>query len=143
MNIRELMEAFSKKSGNELRDICRENFEKLSDFLDENNVNQDYKSAYAQGLWRLFVSADRRTRGDEYNLFLASIGFTKKDFSQDRFFEMTNKGADPDFVNWFVRETNKFPVDIQYAVCTIGVCIMSVDEDVNDDEVKLLERLLA
>ncbi|MCQ2979393.1 MAG: hypothetical protein MJ245_06325 [Clostridia bacterium] len=56
---------------------------------------------------------------------------------------MTDKGRDPDFINWFVRETNKFPVEVQYAVCTIGVCIMSVDEDVTDDEVKLLERLLA
>ncbi|MCQ2979395.1 MAG: hypothetical protein MJ245_06335 [Clostridia bacterium] len=68
MNIRQLMVEFSKKSGNELRDICRENLEKLQDFFDEKNLNQEYKSAYSQGLWRLFVSADGRTRGDEYNL---------------------------------------------------------------------------
>lgn len=143
MNIRQLMVEFSKKSGNELRDICRENLEKLQDFFEKKNLNQEYRSAYSQGLWRLFVSADGRTRGDEYNLFIYSIGFEKEEFSQDAFFKMTDKGRDPDFINWFVRETNKFPVEVQYAVCTIGVCIMSVDEDVTDDEVKLLERLLA
>lgn len=143
MNIRELMVEFSKKSGNELRDICRENLEKLQDFFENRNVNQEYRSAYSQGLWRLFVSADKRARGDEYNLFIYSVGFSKEEFSTDAFYDMTNHGTDPQFVEWFVRETNKFPIEVQYAVCTIGVCIMSVDEEVSDEEVKLLERLLA
>lgn len=140
MTIRELLVAFSKKSGNELRDICRENLDKVHGYLVETRVSEEYRQTFVQGIWKLFVSADRKTRGDEYNLFIYSIGFTKEEFSQDQFYDMTNEGSDENFVNWMIRETNKMPKDIAFAVCTIGVCIMSVDEDVSDSEVELLSK---
>lgn len=140
--LRALMEVFSEKTGNELRDICRDNLEKLQDYFDETNAPDDFRANYAQGIWKLFVSADRRTRGDEYNLFIYSIGFTEEEFSKDAFFEMTNHGSDPDFVDWMVATTQKMPKSIHYAVCTIGLCILGVDEEVTDEEEALLERLL-
>ena len=140
--LKELMLAFSKKTGNELRDICRENLEKLQDYFEETNAPNDFRKGYSQGIWKLFVSADRKTRGDEYNLFIYSVGFTKQEFSTDDFYEMTNCGTDPDFVNWMISTTKKMPRDVRFAICTIGLCILGVDEEVTPEEEALLSSLL-
>lgn len=140
--LKELMLDFSKKTGNELRDICRENLEILQDFFEQNNISTDFRKQFSQGIWKLFVSADRRARGDEYNLFIYSIGFTEQEFSRDDFYEMTNHGSEPDFVNWMISTSKKMPRDVRFAICTIGLCILGVDEEVTPEEEALLSSLL-
>lgn len=142
MTIRELMQAFSKKTGTELTGICKENLLKIHRYFREKNINNDFRAAYNRGIWKLFVSADKTAKEDEYLLFLYSVGFNKEEFSRKDFYEATNRGSETEFVQWFIRETKKFPTEIRNAVCTVGVCIMSVDEDITDSEVQLLERLL-
>ena len=142
MTLRELMKAYSMKTGNELRDICKENLLKVRRYFRQGNISDENWGIYNRSIWRLFVSADKRVRPDEYNLFIYTVGYKEEEFSKSDFYEATNHGSDPDFVQWFIRETRKFPTEIRYAVCNIGLCIMGVDEDVSDSEVELLEKLL-
>ena len=137
---RSITAGFSKKSPEELRRICRENLEILEDYFIENNIPIESRRELSQNIWKLFVSADKRTHKDEYNLFITSIGFTEEEFSKESFYDMTNHGSNEEFVDYVVSSVWKLPKSVRIAIAVIGLCIMGSDREITPEEQALIDR---
>ena len=108
--------------------------------LEKCGVTGDKAGSFVIACIKTFVSADRSCSMEEYQ-------FIKKlynlDMSYDEFFDMTNHGADDDYVTWFDEMIDSFTEDGKYAVCTFGLCILTTDGTLTVEEQKLFARILA
>lgn len=89
---------------------------------------------------RLFVSADGSCGAAEYNLFRTITGM---DISKDDFYDMTNRGLDPEFVNAYVELMREADKDTRIAVILYGAAVMTSDNTLTVAEQKLIDKLLA
>ena len=68
--------------------------------LAKHNFDDENTALFVANLIKVFVSADRECNQEEYDIVRDIIG---TDISEEDFYEMTNGGADPDFVAAFDR----------------------------------------
>lgn len=90
-------------------------------------------------LTRLFVSVDRNCTQGEYELFVDVTGF---DIQPQEFFNLTNNGADPEFVQYMLETVACFSEDGKKACCIFGLCICSADGEVTEAEKQMIARTL-
>lgn len=143
MTMRELLNDAAHRSEGELINLAKNATNQLFDYLErEEGFDSKNMANFLAILFKLFVSADRSTRTAEYKLFLALLGFSESEFSQDDFFKLTNHGANEDFVSSTIDLIHSLPQDYKFACGYIGVAVIACDREVTDDEEKLLSRVI-
>ena len=143
MTIREMLYDCSRRSGSEIRNLAVNSCNDLITYLENHNVSSDGVVACITDLFKLFVSADRKTRDGEYALFLLLTGLNQNNFSSDDFYNATNGGASFDFVSKMKSFIKSLPDDIRFAVGYLGVAIFSADRHIDENEISLLEDLIS
>ena len=106
----------------------------------QRGLDQDALSLRICDFIRLFVSADRRCSREEYDLINSIYNF---DMPYAEFYEMTNGGAKPDFVERMDGYIDSLDTELKYQICLFGLCLLVSDDDLSDAEYALLRRLLA
>lgn len=143
MTLRELLNDAAGRSEQEIFNLARNATNKLYGFLQEEEGFEEKDMANLLAiLFKLFVSADRKTRTPEYKLFLALLGLSPSDFSQDDFFELTDCGANDDFVRHTLDLIHSLPEEYKFACGYIGVAVIACDREVTDAEEELLCRVV-
>lgn len=88
--------------------------------------------------FKLFVSADQSCDWQERELFIKALGI---DISSEQFYELTNHGANSDFIEKMVALTNKMDKETKQYVIILGIVILCADDRATVAEQKLLYRL--
>ena len=102
-------------------------------------IDDDAISNLIIGIVRLFVSADSSCHGAEFSFFKAVTGI--EDISEDQFYDMTNCGKDPDFVELMVKGIKSFDIETRSAAILFGVAFLTADLELTDEELELIEKL--
>lgn len=89
-------------------------------------------------IFKLFVSADRKARRDEYDLFVKLFDL---DIDTDTFFNLTNYGSDKEFVAKMDELVDAAPVDVAVNIVTLGILIITADGEATAEEIALLEKI--
>ena len=89
-------------------------------------------------IFKLFVSADRKARRDEYDLFTKLFDL---DIDTDTFFNLTNYGSDKDFIAKMDELVDAAPVDVAVNIVTLGILIITADGEATAEEIALLEKI--
>jgi len=107
-------------------------------YCKQEGLDDEQTLGFFCGLVKLFVSADRSCSRAEYDLFIDITGF---DLDTDKFFEMTNGGANSDFVSAIFDVIHAMDSDAKDAVVVFGLCICSADRDVSYAEKQVLAKV--
>ena len=107
--------------------------------LEKCGVKNGDAGAFIVGTIKFFVSADRSCSKEEYMLInkIYNINISYNDF-----YNMTNHGADIDFVRTFDALVQTFTSDGKVALCLFGICILSCDGKITVEEQKMFDRIL-
>lgn len=120
--------------------IAKTSLVKMIEYLESMDAPQENINKILINFTRLFVSSDAKTVGDEYSFFKAVTGI---DITPNEFYEMTNNGSDPKFVDATLEFVSNFPKEVIEAFLTYGMMIMSCDDNINYQESDLIKRILA
>ena len=119
--------------------VARGALGEISKYLDSIGCTSEQISALIINATRLFVSADRRTVNDEFAIFKA---ITEAKIDANYFYNMTNNGADPEFVEATLDLVKTFSHDARVAVLSYGLMIMSADDSIDYKETAIVKRFL-
>ena len=108
-------------------------------YCQSQGLNDKDSLAFFCSVTRLFVSVDRSCEQGEYDLFVDVTGF---EISPQEFFELTNHGADPEFVKAMRELIASMSEEARTAVAVFGACICSADGDVNSEERRMIASIL-
>lgn len=143
MTLKEVLIDASRRSKQELVNLASNGASKFVDYCEKvEHLENEEIVALLTGLWKVFVSADRSTTGEEYELFLRMFNFSKEELSYDKFFDLTDGGSNPEYVKAVKGMLKSLPEEVRHACCYLGVAIMASDREITDAEVALLEELL-
>ena len=120
--------------------IAKSALVKMINYFESMDASSENINKILINFTRLFVSSDVKTVRDEYSFFRAVTGI---DITTDEFYEMTNSGADPKFVDATLEFVSNFPKEVIEAFLTYGMMIMSCDDNINYQESGLIKRILA
>ena len=88
---------------------------------------------------RLFVSGDKNCTREEYELFKAITG---SDLSYDEFYNVTNGGSNPQFVEDIFELIQILEHDDRIALVIYGAILVSADKEITYPEAQLIDRIL-
>lgn len=88
---------------------------------------------------KLFISADVSLVKDEYDFFKAVTGL---DIDAKKFYDITNGGSDPEFVEKMLDFIKSMPDEPRGAAVKYGVMMMACDDNIDFNESDLIKRLL-
>ena len=120
--------------------IAKNSLDTFIGHLKKHGADDETIADYILAMTRLFVSADVNLVKDEYDFFRAVTGL---DVDGQKFYEMTNRGSDPEFVNKMLDVIKKLPEEPRNAAVTYGMMVMGCDESIDYNESELIKRLLA
>ena len=120
--------------------IARGAINVINDNLDKMGCDDDNKAQFILNLTKLFISADKELNGTEYSFFKAVTGTSA---SFDEFYEATNQGSDPKFVDATIDILQKLGSETAEAAFSYGMMIMSCDIKFDYRESELVRRILA
>ena len=104
-----------------------------------HDVSDDNIAGLIFALIKLFVSSDRKCSETECKLVNA---ITDLGISYDDFYEMTNNGSDPKFVNDFDDLLDTLDDEEKYPICIFGLCILTADDKITPVEQQLFLKIL-
>ena len=107
--------------------------------LKDGGIDDDVTFNFLTNLIKLFVSADRNCTEGECRLFNDVMG-TSLTFEQ--FYNLTNGGSDPAFIQMMDELIDTLPDDIKVDVCTFGLTILAADDTITGAEQALFEKIL-
>ena len=117
----------------------KENLHSLMLGLKDYGFSEKEITVIVMNLTRLFVSADLSCSEPEYVFFCAVTGAK---VTREYFFEMTNNGRDPKFVEDTLDFLGQFYEKEKIAALMYGVALMCSDRKVHLDEETLVEAIL-
>lgn len=120
--------------------IAQESLHKIIDYAKSLDADTEDIADLILNFTRLFVSSDRTLVQDEYDFFKAVTSF---EVSAERFYDLTNNGADPEFIEASLEFIGQLPSEVREAVLTYGVMVMACDDNINYQESDLIKRILA
>lgn len=118
----------------------REALAHLINGLREGKLNDDQIASCLHAFTRLFVSADKNCSEKEYEFFKEVVGSS---ISYDDFYEMTNGGSAPDFVNATFEFISILNREDRISLIIFGACLVSADGVVTYPEANLVDRILS
>ena len=111
----------------------------VAKFLNEAGLSNEQSFAFFMNIVRLFVSADRNCSEEEADLFNAVMGTS---LSFEQFYNLTNGGADPEFVAFMDELIDSLPEEVKVDVCTFGLTILCADGNLTGAEQAFFEKIL-
>lgn len=120
--------------------IAQESLRKIIDYAKSLDADKEDIGDLILNFTRLFVSSDRSLVQDEYDFFKAVTSF---EVSPERFYDLTNNGADPEFIEASLKFIAQLPSEVREAVLTYGIMVMACDDNINYQESDLIKRILA
>lgn len=138
--IDELITKSKSFSRDERASIAKEAAEDLISILTDCEMTTENITDFMINIFKMFVSADKKARDGEY--FLFKDLFDLANLTTDAFFEMTNYGADTEFVDAMNNFIDAIPPKAAIAVVTIGILIITSDREVSNDEIRLLNKII-
>lgn len=119
--------------------IASEALKTYIDYLKSDGINDEKIDDSILWMTKLFVSADVRLAKDEYDFFRAVTGI---DVDAKNFYEITNGGADPEFIEKMLGFIKSMPEKPREAAVSYGMMVMACDENIDFSESDLIKRLL-
>ena len=108
--------------------------------LENNGVKDDEKQLiFVLSLIKLFVSADKKCSKAELDLVNSILNST---LTYDEFYEMTNNGADPEFINELDDVVDSLTQEEKGAIVLFGLCIIAADEKITVEEQQIFMKIL-
>ena len=104
----------------------------------KKHLDDDEFDNFVWAVTRAFVSADGDCTRKEFELFRAITGY---DGSTDHFYEMTNNGRDPDFLNTLYKALNVIDYDAKRKLLLFGIIITAADGTISSDEIALIDAM--
>ena len=114
-------------------------FAKVYGALKEAGVSEDNCASVVIALIKAGVSGDFSCSAEELELY---NGIFSDNMSYEDFYNMTNGGGAPSFVNNLDELVDNFPADVKFAAVTLVGLFLASDDRLTRDEVGLLAKLL-
>ena len=127
-----------------LKDVVNSSFGELIDLGTKclNNAHKylddDELENFTWAVAKAFISADGECTRKEFELFRAITGY---DGSTDYFYNMTNNGRDPDFLNTLYKALNVIDYDAKRKLLLFGIIITAADGTISSDEIALIDAM--
>lgn len=119
--------------------LGRECVDQILSGMKEVGITGDDYSNFIIWIIKLFVSADKACSQEEYDLI---CDIYDMNISSQDFFDMTNGGADPDFINGLDEMIDSLDSKTKSAICMFGTLIMASDGTLTVAEQQLLLKIL-
>lgn len=139
MTIKEIMQDLLDSSDEERLGLAADSLKTIYSELEKCGLDSKDSASFILNSIKLFVSADKECSEEEYQ-FIKKLYDLK--MSYDDFYDLTNHGSDPYFVEKFDELVDAFTVEGKTALCMFGLCILSCDGTLTVDEQKLFARIL-
>ena len=139
MEFRELYQQYVNQSHAQRVDIAQRAAGNVLVALKEGGVEDDITFNFLTDLIKLFVSADKNCTEAECQLFNDVMGTS---LSYEQFYNLTNGGSDPAFVQTMDEIIDSLPDDVKVDVCTFGLTIIAADDTITGAEQSLFEKIL-
>ena len=120
--------------------IAGEALNQYIEYLKSDGVKDERIADTILLMTKLFISADVSLVKDEYDFFKAVTGL---EIDAKKFYEMTNGGSDPEFVEKMLGFIKSMPDKPREAAVKYGVMVMACDDNIDFNESDLIKRLLA
>lgn len=140
MNFDEYCQSMLDMSPAEKVEAGREAFVIVYGWLKEIGVEEKNRSFMIDALIRAGVSGDFSCDGDELSLYNAIFDTNK---SPEDFYEMTNGGADSEFLNDLDSLVDDMPTEVKFAACTLVAAFLTADDKLTANEAGVLCKLMA
>ena len=137
--IKEIMQEVVNLDFNEKVILGKNALSDIISTLKKHDISDDNKASFIFALIKLFVSADKRCSEVERKLVNAIADL---DISYDDFYEFTNNGADPKFVEEFDDLIDTLNDEEKNSICIFGLCILSADDTITAAEQQLFLKIL-
>lgn len=116
----------------------KESLNRLMNILSEYGYTFDDKKLLIKNLLRLFVKIDRQFTLEEAQIILDIV----EDYMDyESFVVLTNQEADKKFVKFMKKVINKFSDEERVYISTLGLVIITCDNQVDKNEINLLKKL--
>lgn len=116
----------------------KESLNRLMNILSEYGYTFDDKKLLIKNLLRLFVKIDRQFTLEEAQIILDIV----EDYMDyESFVVLTNQEADRKFVKFMKKVINKFSDEERVYISTLGLVIITCDNQVDKNEINLLKKL--
>ena len=116
----------------------KESLNRLMNILSEYGYTFDDKKLLIKNLLRLFVKIDRQFTLEEAQIILDIV----EDYMDyESFVALTNQEADKKFVKFMKKVINKFSDEERVYISTLGLVIITCDNQVDKNEINLLKKL--
>lgn len=116
----------------------KESLNRLMNILSEYGYTFDDKKLLIKNLLRLFVKIDRQFTLEEAQIILDIV----EDYMDyESFVSLTNQEADKKFVKFMKKIINKFSDEERVYISTLGLVIITCDNQVDKNEINLLKKL--
>ena len=138
--LRNLYVQFVNHSEEERVALARDAAGAVFSFLATTSLSKEEQLDFFVKCVALFVSADRLCSESEYKLFKAI--FDDVDFTYEEFFNLTNGGADPNFVEALDELIDSMPAEAKTALCVLGLTFLASDDNLTPDEPRLFEKII-
>ena len=101
-------------------------------------LTQDQTLIFVKDLIKLFVGADGTCSKRELDLFNAITGIPLR---EEEFYELTNGGSDPEFVQAIDDVIDCLSVSEKAPICLFGLTILASDDELTPEEQELFTKL--
>lgn len=139
MSLDELITKVGNMSNDDRVDLGNTCVAQLQAGFKDMGFDQQKIGFLMQNYIRLFVSADRKCSAAEYEFIKSIYNFG---LSYDEFYDSTNGGADPEFVELMDKLADSMDDDMKTALCMFGLCILVSDHKLTQEEFDLFVRIL-
>ena len=138
--LKEIYQNYLKQSEQERIAVAQNATAAIAGFLTESGLSSKESLNFYLNIIRLFVSADRRCSQEEVDLFNKILGLS---YSYEDFFNLTNGGANPEFVKVMDDIIDTMPEEPKIAVCVLGLTFLAADGELKENEIEIFEKILA
>lgn len=138
--MRELFQEVLNTSEREKACYAREAFLDLTKGMKKSGTSDENITYFILLLVKLLVSADQVCDIKEYNFFVKTTGIH---IEKEKFFELTNGGANPSFKEEMMETLAKFGEEELYNVAQYAIAFLACDSELNRGELMLLDEIFS
>lgn len=134
-NFMSLLEQVVNLSNEEKINLGKEFYAKTMNLCLSNGIKYKKKSIFLKNLLHLFANADNKLTNKEYKLIIEISGLeiTKEEFQ--------NMELDNEFIKELTNMIEHLSVNDKSTIFFLGVIILSSDNTINYEEIKLIDQL--
>ena len=113
----------------------------VMEFLkNESGLSEEDQGSFLFFSIGMFIAADGKLTRGELELFNAIY---QANATADEIAKYFSSCADPEFVSNMDKVIDSMPEEPKFALCTVGLCILSSDGELNKEELQLFAKILS